>query len=233
MARVHKLHPDPLAQVDDLAVLAGGHVLAHPLGVLNGVKGLRPGGAGPLRLAVLPLRVLLLDVGGVLEHDVHQVRRQPGGEDPAAEALLDQHGDPAGVVDVGVGHQEKVDGVCRKGQRLVGHLVPPLLQSAVHQDAPAAHLQTVAAAGDALVRAVKAELHGRTSFFRSLRPAGGGSLFCQFSTKGPAGQGAAELPPHFVTTFALLSRVRASMLVIKGGAGHDGTKDAADPLPAG
>ena len=189
MARVHELHPDALAQVQGLVVLAGGHVLAHPLGVLDGVKGLHPGGAGPLRLAVLPLRVGLLDVGGVLEHDVHEIRRQPGGDDPALEALLHQHGDPAGVVDVGVGHQDEVDVVRGKGKSVVGHLVPPLLQSAVHQDAPAVDLQTVAAAGDALVGAVKAELHGGTSFFAPPRRGGGWGFFVSLTQRSGRGKG--------------------------------------------
>ena len=64
-----------------------------------------------------------------------QVGRQPGGEDLALEALLDQHGNPAGVVDVGVGHQHVVDAIGREGKLRIADLVPPLLQTAVHQDA--------------------------------------------------------------------------------------------------
>ena len=73
--------------------------------------------------------------------------------------MLDEHGDPAGVVDMGVGHQQVIDGIGREGKFRVGYLVPPLLQPAVHQDALSAYIQTVTAAGHALIGAKKAELH--------------------------------------------------------------------------
>ena len=145
--------------MDELAVLTGVQELRHPLGVRHGVKGLHTGGAGALALAVFPLGVLLLNVGGVQQHDLKQLGGEPGGEDAALEALLDQHGDAAGVVDVGVGHQYVVDGVGGKGELIVGHLVPSLLQSAVDEDAFTVDLQAVTAAGHALVRAKETELH--------------------------------------------------------------------------
>ena len=117
------------------------------------------GGAGAGGLAVFPLGVGLLDVGGVQEHDVHEVRRQARREDLAVEALLDEHGHPAGVVDVGVGDEDIVDAPRREGELLIADLVPALLQTAVHQDLLAVDLQTVAAAGDALVGAEKAQFH--------------------------------------------------------------------------
>ena len=159
MARVHKLHFHALAQVDDLPVLAGGHELPHPLGILDGVERVHMGRAGPLALAVFPLGVLLLDMGRVQQHDVQQLGGEPRGEDLPLKALLDEHGDPAGVVDMGVGHQQVIDGIGREGKFRVGYLVPPLLQPAVHQDALSAYIQTVTAAGHALIGAKKAELH--------------------------------------------------------------------------
>ena len=90
------------------------------------------GCAGALALAVFPLGVLLLDMGGVQQHDIQQVRRQAGSEDAALEALLDEHGDTAGVVNVSMGHQDNVNGIGREGELGVGHLVPSLLQAAVH-----------------------------------------------------------------------------------------------------
>ena len=157
-----------------------------------------------------------------------QIRRQPGGDDPALEALLDQHGDPAGVVDVGVGHQDEVDVVRGKGKSVVGHLVPPLLQSAVHQDAPAVDLQTVAAAGDALVGAVKAELHGGTSFFCSSRRGGGWGFFVSLTQRAGGARGGGDsggFCNHFCLAFPRADRYAG----IKGG-GRDGrAEDAADP----
>ena len=85
------------------------------------------GRAGTGSLAVFPLGVGLLDVGGVQQHDVHEVRCETGGEDLAMEALFEEHGYPAGVVDVGVGDEDIVDAPRRKGELLVADLVPPLL----------------------------------------------------------------------------------------------------------
>ena len=164
MAGVHEFQRHALAQGYLFTVFAGGHELPDPGGVLDGVKRLHTGRAGALALAVLPLGVLLLDMGGVQQHDVQQVRRQAGGDDAALESLLDEHRDAAGVVDMGVGHQHIVDAVCRKGELGVGGLVPALLQSAVHQNALTVHFQAVTAAGHALIGAEKAELHKSSSF---------------------------------------------------------------------
>lgn len=54
-----------------------------------------------------------------------------------------------------VGDKRIVDAARGKGQGAVVHLVPALLQSAVDEDALAAYLQTMAAAGDTLVSAEK------------------------------------------------------------------------------
>lgn len=56
---------------------------------------------------------------------------------------------------MGVGDEHIVDAARGKGQGAVVHLVPALLQAAVDEDALAAYLQTMAAAGDALVSAEK------------------------------------------------------------------------------
>ena len=78
------------------------------------------------------------------------------GEDAALKALLHQHGHPAGMVDMGVGDEHEVDAAGMEGQGFVVYLVPSLLQAAVDQDVFAVDLQTVTAAGHALVSAVKA-----------------------------------------------------------------------------
>ena len=66
---------------------------------------------------------------------------------------------------MGVGHQHHINAAGVKGQRGVVDLVPALLQAAVHQDMLAVDLQTMAAAGNAPVSAVKTQLHGENSFF--------------------------------------------------------------------
>ena len=47
--------------------------------------------------------LLFLQVGGIGEHDPQQARRRRGGERRAPEALADEPGEEAGVVDVRVG----------------------------------------------------------------------------------------------------------------------------------
>ena len=45
-------------------------------------------------------------------------------------------------------------------QIVIVNLIPPLLQAAINQNPLPVDLQAVAAAGDALVRSVKTQLHG-------------------------------------------------------------------------
>ena len=149
----------PLAEGKGLAVPAGVDVAPDPLGVLHGVEGLHEGAARPLVLAVEVLRVGLLDVGAVHQHDLHEVGGQAGGPNLPLEPLPHQQGQAARVVDVGVGDQDIVDGIGSEGQLLPVHLIPALLEAAVHQDALSVDLQTVAASGDAIVCAVKTKFH--------------------------------------------------------------------------
>ena len=62
---------------------------------------------------------------------------------------------------MGVGDQNVINGISGKGEFAVGNLVPALLEAAVDKNAGVVNLQTVAAPGDALIRAVKAELHSK------------------------------------------------------------------------
>ena len=175
MARVDKRGLHALAHVHGLVILAGLQKFRHTHGVRHGVQRLHVGAAGALVLAVLILGVALLNVGRVRQHDIQQIGRQPGGDDLPLKAVLDQHGDTAGVVDMGVCHQHGVDAAGVEGQRGVVHLVPSLLQAAVDENVLPVDLQTMAAAGDALVSAEKAQLHGVHPFQKVHRF---GQIFC-------------------------------------------------------
>ena len=94
-------------------------------------------------------------MSGVPQHDGHELPRQAGGNDLAVEALLDQQGNAAGVVDVGMGDNDIVDISGGEVQHPVVPLVSALLEAAVDEDLLAAHLQAVAASGDRLGRAEK------------------------------------------------------------------------------
>ena len=52
--------------------------------------------------------IVLLDPGGVLEEDAGEFERGGSAEDLAGEAVLDQFGDQAAVVDMGMGEDEVV-----------------------------------------------------------------------------------------------------------------------------
>ena len=151
-----------------LAVLAGDQLLQCQLRILYGVQRFHRRTAGTLALLVLPLGVALLDVGGIPQHDGQQLGGEPGAVDGSVKALLDQQGQAAGVVDVGVGHHNGVDIPGRKVQLAVVLLVPPLLESAVHQNPLSAALHTVTAAGYRLGRAKKGQFHTRHLLFMLL-----------------------------------------------------------------
>ena len=184
VAGVHEPQLHPGAQVHDLAILRRGDVGGHLGRVLHCVQGLHRRPAGPLALLVLPLGVHLLDVGRVLEHHRHQLGGEAGGDNLPLEPLLDQQGDAAGVVNVGVGDDHIVNIVGGKVQHGIVPLVLALLQAAVNEDLPALHLQAVAAAGDGLGRPEKGEFHGVSLPVRAL-PAGAGARVSQLYLSYP------------------------------------------------
>ena len=132
MAGVGKGDRHALTQGEGHAVAPGVDVAPDPLGVLHRVEGLHRGAARPLVLSAFILRVGLLDVGAVHQHDLHQAGGQAGGPDLALKALAHQQGDAAGVVNMGVGDEDVVNGVGSEGQLPVAGVVPALLEAAVN-----------------------------------------------------------------------------------------------------
>ena len=108
------------------------------LGVLHGIKRLVLLAAGALGLAVAPLGLELLDVGGVTQHDAAQFGGGPGGKDWALVAVFHHEGDTPRMVDVGVGQQHAVHLAGGQGQGLVLVDVAALLHAAVHHQVEAA-----------------------------------------------------------------------------------------------
>ena len=159
MARVSKGGGDALADANLLVVLAGMDVGHGAHGVLHGVDGLHEGAACALVAPVVILRIGHLDVGAVHQHNIQEPGGEAGGPDPAVKALLNQHGNATGVVDMGVGNQDVVDGIGGEGQLMVVDFVPPLLQAAIDQDSLPVDLEAVTAASNALVRTIKVQFH--------------------------------------------------------------------------
>ena len=165
MARVGKADAHTGADLHVLTVLGDLQLAKGSLGIHKGVQGLYLGPACTFALLVLPLGVALLNVGRVAQHDVEQLCGQTGGVDGAGEALLHQQGQTAGVVDMGVGDDDVVDGVGGKGQGIFVVLIPALLQAAVDQDLAPVDFQTMTAAGDRMGRAEESKLHKNASPF--------------------------------------------------------------------
>ena len=103
MADVGEGGLDAIQHLDRFAVGLRGELLHHGQGVLHGVVGFDRFAAAALGLAVLPFGFLLLDVGGILQHDIAQVGGGVGGKDGAAETVFVQVRQPPGMVDVRVG----------------------------------------------------------------------------------------------------------------------------------
>ena len=129
-------------------LIGAGHKLLHDvLRVLNGVVRLDHLGTAAHGLAVFPLGLLLLNVGGILQHDGAEVAGRIGGIDGAAVAVFVQVRDAARVVDVRMGQQQCLIGAGRAGQVGVLIHVAALLHAAVDQKAVSRRLQLCAAAG--------------------------------------------------------------------------------------
>ena len=114
--------------------------------------------------AALPLRLHLLDVGAVQEHDPEEIRGRRGHVDLAAEPLLDETREEPGMVHVGVRHQHEFDPV-----GIVDVDVPvalfdlrvSLMHAAVDRKPMAARLQDVTGAGHRPCRTHKLDFHSR------------------------------------------------------------------------
>ena len=104
-------------------------------------------------LAVLPLGFHFLNMGRIEQHDLAQVNCGRRGDDLAAEAVTHKLWQTAGMVEVGVRQQHRVDftRVEIPGQPVTGfHLTATLEESAVDDDLfPSAGFNQVIGAGDA------------------------------------------------------------------------------------
>ena len=116
-----------LAKFDCFLVLAGCHIFKNVQRVLLSVERLDMLAARALALAVFVLGVALLNVGGVKQHDLHQIRRQARRQDAAVEAVFHQQRDTARVVDVRVGDEQNIDIAGSESEITVVELVAALL----------------------------------------------------------------------------------------------------------
>ena len=96
-------------------------------------------------------RIFFLDVTTVGQQDLTQIAGARGGVDATPETLLGQQGHIAAVIEVGMGENDGVDVIWRKGQgRPIAQakLLVALEQTAIHQQALAIVLNGVFGTGD-------------------------------------------------------------------------------------
>ena len=141
---------EPGRQPHRLPVVDPGHGLGGAGAFLRGVEGQRGRVLGrPPSVVVRGL--LLLEVARVRKHDPREILGPAGGGDGAAEAVLDQPGQVADVVDVGVREGDGVDPGGVDGQLVPvaqAEVLQPLVETAVHQEPPPGRLQQELRAGD-------------------------------------------------------------------------------------
>ena len=149
-----------------LAVALRYKLLHHGHGVFYCVVRLYQLIAAALGFAVFPLGFLLLNVGGIFQHDFAQVHGGICAVNGAAESVLVQIGDASRMVNVGVGQKDGFNLTGGAGQVRIGVNVFALLHAAVHQKAVAACFNQGAAAGHFTGSAQKGQLHNSLTFSR-------------------------------------------------------------------
>ena len=140
MPGVDKPDVNALGDGDLFSQRAGPEPLQAVFRVLQVVDRLHRIQTGPGSLPGLPFRLLHLDVGTVLQHNGAEVGGLVRCVDAAPESVFRQQRQQAGVVNVGVGQQDKVQRSGRNRQTLVLKAVLSLLHAAVHQTQHAAAL---------------------------------------------------------------------------------------------
>ncbi len=115
--------------------------------------------AGALGLAVFPLGLGFLNMGGVAQHNVTEPVCRLGRIYFAAKALLDKQGQAACMIDMGMGDEYTVDLSGGNGQRLVFVHILALLHTAVYEIPAARSLQQRTAARHLMVCAQKGQFH--------------------------------------------------------------------------
>jgi hypothetical protein len=90
--------------------------------------------------------VFLLEACGVAEDDGGEIDGRLGGEDGLGEAFLNEPGEEAGVIEVGVGQEQVVDGVGPDGAGgpIALEAAAFLKEAAIDHDAEAAGFEEVA-----------------------------------------------------------------------------------------
>ena len=134
------------------------------VGLFLAVDGLRRRAAAGV-LGALPFGVFAHEAHRVVPQDLGQFDSRQRRVNFAAEALLDQLGDAAGMVDVRVRQQHRVDRIGGVGERIVVGVLPfALMHAAVHEETMSAGFEQIVGAGHFFGGAAEFQQHEQPSF---------------------------------------------------------------------
>ena len=156
MAYVSKAEADPVTHREYLVIGIFHEQFDRFYGILHSIDRLISLSVDlSLCLLVAPLRLHLLDVRRILEHDIAETGRRSGRNDLPPESVAIQFGKHSGVVNMRVRQKDKV--YFRRGNRHIRVLKPvdPLFHAAVDQEFLLADLQIVTASRHLVISAQK------------------------------------------------------------------------------
>lgn len=153
-----------LTQFNRFAILHRLEERARPLGIRHRVQrnlGMAAATSFTTVATLLVRGVLFLNAGGITHDDARKVNARWRGEDSSLEAVPDEAGNEAAVIEVSVGKEEKINAGGIEGPILPVPRLPGTLleEPAVDEDAPAASVEKVSRAGDLSIGAKELKLH--------------------------------------------------------------------------
>ena len=160
MPDIRKPDLHPFADPDLLPIIAGDQQgngsfrVLHRIGRLIFLRS-----CVPLRFPALPLRLLLLDMRTVTEHDIAQLRRRPRRKDLPPEPPRVQLRQHARMIHMGMRQKNIVDLRLRHRKRSALKGIHPLLHALIHQHMHSCRFQIMAASRHLMVRSDKNKLH--------------------------------------------------------------------------
>ena len=109
MSGIYKTHLYTGKNGRYIFIVAGYKLIPDLNGVIDGIQRNISWFPRSFCFAVAPFCLRFLDMGAVLEHNVAETAGRAGGINIPLKALGPQKGKPSGVVNVGVGEQDRVD----------------------------------------------------------------------------------------------------------------------------
>jgi hypothetical protein len=107
MPCIPKSHLQAIGQGPAFFIRNGLKALKALLGVLHGIERKNLLAPGSPALAILPLRLRLLNMRAVAEHDLTEIEGRLCADHLSTESLFNQFGDQAAVVNVGMGEKNE------------------------------------------------------------------------------------------------------------------------------